>query len=87
MLRLAAAALLALALACAHVPPGTAEEAGDPRPRPELVTGSNFPAPQGRSSELPPTTSNVRIYYRRDLERTGRPDTKAALQQLDPDVR
>jgi hypothetical protein len=79
--------------ACGHVPsaaPGREEEQASRNAGQQyemvLVTGSRIPQRVDASSGLPATAWPVRIYMRRDLVATGRPQTADALRQLDPSI-
>jgi len=86
--------LVALALvACGHVPAGASgsEDRQAPKPADQqaekvFVTGSRIPQRVDTGTGLPSTAWPVRIYSRRDLMGTGRPETADALRQLDPSI-
>ncbi len=84
-----AAAAALVAAGCAHAPVPAQDQAdevaaGGPA-EPVLVTGSHIPRRVDARGGLPATSSPVRIYSRRDLDRAGKDgDLRAALQKLDP---
>lgn len=90
-LALGAAALAVVG--CAHArgaAPAPDEEQPPERGRQQdekvFVTGSRIPQRVDAGSGLPATAWPVRIYSRRDLARTGRPETSDALRRLDPSI-
>lgn len=95
LLALALGASTALAGGCGHVATSpTAARAGDRQPEPSqerqdervFVTGSRIPQRVDTSTGLPATASPLRVYSRRDLTSTGRPETGDALRRLDPSM-
>ena len=97
LLAAAVGAAAVVAAGCGHVAPlpADAERQPDPAqasaaqaPREEkvFVTGSRIPQRVDTGAGLPATTSPLRIYSRRDLTSTGRPETADALRQLDPSI-
>ncbi len=85
-LPLAAATLALAALGCAH---GAAAPAADRGAAPTrvMVTGSRVPRTVDADHPEPVTASPVRVYTREQILRTGKPDLKAALGDLDPSAR
>ncbi len=84
-----AAAAALLAAGCAHAPVPAQDQSREvAAARPDgrvLVTGSRIPQRVDTRNGLPATTSPVRIYYHRDLQRTDKGnDLAGALHRLDP---
>lgn len=99
LLAAAAGAAAVVVCGCGHVVPVPADAERQPDPAqasatqappqtpPEekvFVTGSRIPQRVDTGAGLPATTSPLRIYSRRDLTDTGRPQTADALRQLQP---
>lgn len=82
-----------VASACGHVPAAASRgqeeqasrNAGEQAEK-VVVTGSRIPQRVDTASGLPATAWGVRIYWRRDLLATGRPETGDALRALDPSI-
>jgi hypothetical protein len=98
LVAVAVSALASLA-ACGHVSTAASAPAApsaENRPAPAradekaqemvFVTGSRIPQRVDTSRGLPATAAPVRIYSRRDISQTGRPETGDALRQLDPSI-